>query len=440
MHPLILLGTYIAIAAAPLFLSWIQGLPPRSFGDEIASGLAMTAFAIILVEFVLSGRFRTISARIGMDQTMRFHQLIARSAVVFALVHPFFYRAPFFNAPLPWDMSRQYTLGLDAASLLSGLIVWALLPAFVLMAIFRDQLPYRYEAWRVMHAAGAALIALMTTHHTLAAGRYSADPLLAGFWFFLLAAALLSLLWVYLVVPLRQRLRPYEVTSVKRVALKTWELAVRPLRGEALAFQAGQFVWLTTGRSPFSRQEHPFSISSAPAERPTVRFLIKEMGDFTSQIGQVPRGSLVYLDGPYGNLTLERKSGTGIALIAGGVGIAPLLSIARQHHADGDPRPLILLYGNRSPEQIVYRRELTQMARRANTQVIQVVSEPDRGWKGRTGQLDRETIGSVFSFDGARDWVYLICGPPAMIEAVEEGLLDLGIPSGQILSELFYYT
>jgi predicted ferric reductase len=122
MRPSILLSVYLAIAIGPLALSWLQRLPSRPFWDEVASGLAMTAFAILLVEFVLSGRFRTISSGIGIDVTMRFHQLVARTVLVFALVHPFLYSTPFRNPPLPWDPTGQLTLGLDANSLATGVL------------------------------------------------------------------------------------------------------------------------------------------------------------------------------------------------------------------------------------------------------------------------------------------------------------------------------
>ena len=263
MHVSLLLLLYIAITHAPLILAIAQGQPPRTFWDEIASGLAMTAFAILLVEFVLSGRFRTISKRIGMDVTMRFHQLVARTALVFVVLHPFLYQTPF-GGSLPWDTTRQLSLGLDMASLATGVIAFVALPGFVLMSIFRDQLPYRYETWRILHAVGAVVIAAAIAHHTLEAGRYSTDPILAGFWILLLTIAFASLVWTYVVAPLRQAGRPYEVTSVRKIAVKTWEVCVRPKQGEALDFEAGQFAWLNLGHSPFSVHENPFSISSAP--------------------------------------------------------------------------------------------------------------------------------------------------------------------------------
>lgn len=212
MHPLILIPAYLAVTVTPLVLSAIQGLPPRPVSDEIASGLAMVAFAIVLVEFVLSGRFRSISARMGMDVTMRFHQVVARAALAFALLHPFLYRTPF-NAPLPWDTTGQLTLGLDAGSLITGVIAWVAFPVFVVLSIFRARLPmpYRYENWRLMHGLGAVLIAALVTHHGLSAGRYSADPLLAGFWIVMLAVAVGSVVYTHVFRPFGAARRPYTV-------------------------------------------------------------------------------------------------------------------------------------------------------------------------------------------------------------------------------------
>jgi predicted ferric reductase len=251
MSPVILFPFYLVVTFAPLVLAWLQGLPSRPVQDELATGLGMVAFSILLSEFVLCGRFKVISARMGMDVTMRVHQLAARAALLFVLVHPFLYATPMLNHPLPWDGSGQLTLGLDVTSAFTGITGWVLVLIIVLTSIWRDQLPFRYETWRLLHGVGAVITAVAVTHHTLASGRYSADPLLAGFWAVLLVVALGSLVKTYLLTPLRQLSRPYEVSSVRKLALKTWELTIRPNAGDAMRFVPGQFVWLNVGNSPF---------------------------------------------------------------------------------------------------------------------------------------------------------------------------------------------
>lgn len=438
IHPIPLLCAYVIVALTPLGLAAWQELPPRPFRDELSSGLAIVAFSMLLVEFVLSGRFRWVSGRIGIDLTMRFHQLIARSLAVFILIHPFLYSLPS-SSPRPWDTSGQLTLGLSGTSFVTGMLAWLLLPALVLMGIFRRKLPYRYESWRLMHGLGAAMIALLTLHHAIDGGRYSEDRNLAIFWIVLAIVAFSTLLQVYVVTPLIQLRRRFRVVSVTPIALKSWELVIEPERGTGINFEAGQFAWLTLGRSPFSITEHPFSMSSCPSERPRIGFAIKEVGDFTRTIGSIQVGTSAYLDGPHGNMVLRGKSGVGIAFIAGGVGLAPILSILRQLRVDRDRRPIKLVYGNRVFEQIMYARELDSMKDELNMEVHHVLSEPPPDWSGFVGRVDQALLEKLLTVEDRRTWLYVVCGPAPMIDSVEGSLSRLGIPMRQVLAEKFDY-
>ncbi len=422
MRPVPLLFFYVAIALAPLILAYAQGLEPRGFLDELSSALGMVGFAMLLTEFVLSGRFKTVSRRIGIDITMRFHQLTAHTLVLFIIIHPFL-----------------YTSSGDNASIGTGLAAWILLPVLVVMAMFRSEFPYRYENWRITHGVGAALIAALGMHHALTAGRYSENSVLAIYWFILLSIAFLALAYIYLLKPFWQLRNLYIVVSVKQIALKMWEVVVEPRQGNALAFEAGQFVWLTLGRSPFAVTEHPFSISSCPGDRPRIAFTIKEVGDFTSTIGALPVGSCAYLDGPHGNLTLRGASCIGIVFIAGGVGLAPIMSILRQLRADKDQRPLKLLYGNRIPEQIMYQGELNEIKGLLDLDVHYLLSEPPPGWEGPVGQFDEKLLADYLNFEQRERWLYIVCGPAAMIDSVEDSLGRLDVPLRQIISERFEY-
>ncbi|GHF37187.1 ferredoxin reductase family protein [Seohaeicola zhoushanensis] len=438
MNPRLLLAIYLAITLAPLGLSAFSGRPARSLWDELASGAGMLAYAIILAEFLLSGRFRSISRRIGMDVTMRFHQLFARSALVFALLHPFLYRAPS-KPPYPWDTTRQLTLTDDLSAIASGVAAWLLLTPLVLQAIGRDRLDMRYEVWRLMHGLGAAAVAALLLHHTLAAGRYSADPVLAAVWIGLFAIALASLLSIYLVKPVLKRMRPWVVDSVRPVAARTWEVTLAPRGHGGLRYLAGQFAWLNIGHGPASLFENPFSISSAPAAGNRVAFIIKELGDFTRTVGRIRPGTPAYLDAPHGHLCVAGRDEPGIALIAGGVGIAPLLGILRQLRLDRDPRPTLLAYGNRVAEQIVCRDEIDDLARHHGTRVIHALQEPPPGWTGHSGMLDAAFFRDHLADPGMREWLFVICGPPAMMDAAETALIGLGVPARQIICERFRY-
>ncbi len=430
---------YLTLVFLPLLLAWLGMRPPRGILDELATGAGILAFSIILVEFILSGRFRSVSSGVGLDVTLKLHQLLARFALVLALIHPFLYRATFARQ-LPWDPTRQLTLTPDFWAMAGGIMAWLLLPSLILLAIARSKLSYKYETWRIMHGFGALLIVGFVLHHTLNAGRYSEDPVLRFVWLALSVGALATMVFVYLIKPLLQLGSAWRVASVTPVANRMWELILEPKTHNGMQYKAGQFVWLNLGHSPFSIYENPFSISSAPASGRNLSFLIKELGDSTRLIGNTREGTTAYLDGPHGNLVASNRKEPGIALIAGGVGIAPLLGILRQLEIENDPRDTVLVYGNRAENRIAYRDELETLSRDHGTKVVHVLSEPPPDWTGHTGVMDAKLISELFQSPEMKDWLYLLCGPVKMMAIVEDRLIAMGVPSKQILSERFNYN
>jgi len=438
LHPLALVAAYVALALLPLVLATIQGRPSRGPFRELSSGLVMVGFSMLLVQFLLSGRFRHISGRVGIDLTMRFHQLAALTVFAFILVHPLLYAVP---RLWPDPMNALTSLGrmFSSEGLRSGVIAWWLLLILVPAAIFRDRLPISYEAWRLSHGIGSALIAILSAHHTLRAGSYSADPWLAGFWLLMTAIALLSLFEVYILKPIRQRRHRYRVVSNRQVAERIWEIVVEPERGPAMEFAPGQFVWLNLGHSPFSVTEHPFSISSAPSARPQIAFTVKASGDFTNRIGEVPVGTTAYLDGPHGAFTTVPYEGCPLVFIAGGVGLAPIIGMLRDLRAKQFSEPMCLIYGNRVEAQILFRAELTALERDLNLKVHLVLSEPPREWSGKTGELSTDVVRSCLVPSPPPETVYFVCGPTPMMKSVERSLIELGVPTSRIVSERFKY-
>ncbi|MGH8707033.1 MAG: ferric reductase-like transmembrane domain-containing protein [Burkholderiales bacterium] len=356
----LLLALYLALALLPLALAAAQGLPPRPWLDELSSGVAMAGFAILLLEFALSGRSQRLSARVGMDLTLRFHQVMALAALAFVLFHPFLYIPAFSERPAYGAASASRVL-LTPAATVTGMLAWILLAMLVAFAWCRTQLRWSYEAWRLSHGLGALALALLGAHHTLDIGRYAQHPWLRGFWLAASAAALAALAVIYVLRPALQSRRRWRVAIVAPEAERLWRVVLEPESASDFRFAAGQFVWVKLRRALGRITEHPFSIASAPGQLPRLQFLVKEAGDFTRGIGRVMPGTAAFVDGPYGNFTLAGRDGAGIMLIAGGAGIAPVLSLARDLAATHDPRPLKIVYADRSAAQLAARAELEAM-------------------------------------------------------------------------------
>jgi ferredoxin-NADP reductase len=116
-----------------------------------------------------------------------------------------------------------------------------------------------------------------------------------------------------------------------------------------------------------------------------------------------------------------------------------MMSILRQARRDGDRRPFRLIYGNRVVGQIMFSRELQDMRSDLDLEVIHVLSQPPGEWTGKVGHLDRAMLERCLPSSDRAQWLYVVCGPSAMIDSVEQSLGRLGIPLRRIVSEKFSY-
>ncbi len=437
---------YLSLVLLPLGISLGLNLPNRPWLDELSSSLAMVGFNIILIEFWLSGRVKLLSKILGVDWVLQVHQLFARTALVFLLVHPFMYTLP--SQPI-WmmDSSQQNFLGLTLTSGLTGMLSLFALIFLVGLAIMRKSSEISYEAWRLSHVVLALVIATVGFIHTIDAGRYAQEVWMKSYWQFMLGLALLSLAWTYMIKPLIQNKNAHEVISIKQVSLGIWELIIKHSTEKKVNYQAGQFAWLKIGRSS-PLPENPFSIASCSNKNSSdISFLIKDVGDFTRQISQLQIGQKVFIDGPYGNFGAEVFSNDQdqLVMIAGGVGIAPMISVLRQIERDQDTKflnkKILLVYGNRVAEQAVNFKDMVNLESFKNLEVIQLVSEPTKEWQDLTGVLDTTTLEKILSAHhiNPKTAQFLICGPAEMIDSVETSLDQLGAPLAHIASEKFQY-
>jgi ferredoxin-NADP reductase len=126
----------------------------------------------------------------------------------------------------------------------------------------------------------------------------------------------------------------------------------------------------------------------------------------------------------------------GYVLIGGGVGVTPLYSMAQTMAQRGDVRPVYLFYGAKTWDDIIFREELETLQGRMNLKVIYVLSQAHEGWEGETGFVSEELLKRHLPKQYKR-FVYLICGPDPLMDAMEKALPALGVPPDQVQTERF---
>ena len=129
-----------------------------------------------------------------------------------------------------------------------------------------------------------------------------------------------------------------------------------------------------------------------------------------------------------------------LVFLAGGIGITPLMSMLRYMRDTDDDRSVALLYGNRTEKDIVFRRELEEMAagKRPDLTVVHVLSGAGTDWTGETGHVDRERIEKYCGADLSKK-IFYVCGPQKMAEGLIKTLLEMGVSKAQIRQEIFSF-
>lgn len=195
---------------------------------------------------------------------------------------------------------------------------------------------------------------------------------------------------------------------------------------------------MTVGGHRFPLFDHPFSIADSPT-RPGISLIVKEAGDFTRTVGQLAPGTAVGLDGPYGEFVLTAHEAKAVVLLAGGVGIAPIMGLLRDMVARRDPRPIRLAYAAGTPANFACLAEIERAGSVLDLRTMLVSEKDADGFDGIVGRLDRQRLGALLQGLEPKRTVALLCGPGPMVTAVSDTLLDLGLPSGNVVYERFDY-
>jgi len=309
----------------------------------------------------------------------------------------------------------------------------------VVTALWRVRLNIGYETWHLTHIVLAVVAIAAGVAHMVGLGFYLVDPWKRALWIGLTIFWIGLLLYVRIVKPLFILRRPYRVSEVRKERGDTTTLVMRPEGHPGFRFRPGQFGWLTLTGSPFKITGHPFSFSSsAEATDGRVEMSIRKLGDLTSGIDKTPVGQRVYLDGPYGAFTIGNPADMHV-LIAGGVGITPMMSMIRTLADRRDKRPVILLYGSKDWESITFREELEALTARLNLTIVHVLANPPAGWTGEQGFISADVFKRHLPPPYA-DHEYFICGPNVMMDAIEAALGELGVPMSKYHSERYSFV
>lgn len=222
--------------------------------------------------------------------------------------------------------------------------------------------------------------------------------------------------------------QPYAVREVSKETPDTFTLTLEPENAvDKRLFQPGQFSMLWA----FGVGELPISISGDPAVHDRLVYTVRSVGQATHSLVNQQVGNSVGIRGPFGTgWPADAARGRDVIIVAGGIGLAPLrpliYHVLRNRNEYGR---LVVLYGTRSPRELLYRKELTAWARNRDTQVLVTVDYGGLGWRGHVG-----VVTTLFKYARLQpaSSVAMVCGPEIMMRFVTRELETQGLSRDSI--------
>jgi len=385
---------------------------------------------LALLQVLMLSRLPPLERLVGFDRLTVWHRVNGKLCISLIVAHVFLITAGY-------SLADRLTFGHEFSRLLvaypemvTATIGTGIMVLVVLSSITIARRRLRYESWYFVHFTVYAGIALGYLHQLPTGNEFVVHPVQADYWISLYLATLAILLAYRVVRPVRRAMRhKLRVGSVTVEGPGVTSIEVTGRELDVLRAQAGQFMlwrFLTKGRW---WQSHPFSLSAIPTGD-SLRLTVKDVGDFSGELGELEPGTRVFVEGPFGVFTSTARRLPEVVLIAGGIGITPLRALFQELSESAE---VTLLYRVVSRREAIFEEELEEIAQR-NGATLHLLVGDHLARKG-AALLSPENLFKLVPRIAASD-VY-VCGPGAMMDATREALDQLGVPEDQIHTERF---
>jgi predicted ferric reductase len=392
---------------------------------------------LLLIQVLLMARIPIAERSFGQDRLARWHRwtgftsfwLMAAHIVLIVLGYAGAANTNAFTEL--WDMIWTYPGMLLATAGTAALIT------VVVTSIRAARRKLRYESWHLLHLYAYLGVGLALPHQLWTGADFLASPASTVYWWTLYAVSAGAVLTYRVGVPLllnhRHRLVVSRVTS-EGPGLTSVYLTGRDL--DRFPVRAGQFFQWRFLDGPGWTRAHPYSLSATPHGH-LLRITVKDLGDGSSRVASLRPGTRALIEGPYGTLTADGRTGGPVVLIGCGIGVTPLLALL------GDlpysPGEATFIYRARSEAEVAFRAELEWFAAHRGVRLVFLLG-PRAGrpsWlpAAYAGHPDADMLRTIAPAI-AGSHVYL-CGPADWTAAARTAALEAGAPAAHVHSEQF---
>lgn len=395
----------------------------------------LLAVYFILIQLLVIGRVKWIEKTFGLDKLSVAHHWLGIAAFLLIILHLLLLLTGYAQIyELTW-IEQFLDFINNWEGLLPAAISIILFIVVIVGSITLVKKRTKYENWYYIHLISYLAILLAYGHQLELGFDLKNNHLFAAYWILLYIFTGVNFVFyrffwqIYL-----YKKHHFFVSEIKQETNDTISIYIKGDKLNEFSFQAGQFAIFRFLNKGLWWQSHPYSFSDVP-EKGYLRITAKNLGDFSSALQNIPIGTKLLIDGPNGIFTEKTRQPDKIILIAGGVGITPIRALTEKLAQDN--KNLVLLYSVRKANQIIFKQELEDLAKKysANLKIHYIISEEENAHRFK---LINEVCITCLVPDISSREAY-ICGPAGMMVALKKQLINLGINKSKIYYEKFSF-
>lgn len=428
---------FLGVNIGLIVLMWVRhgGLDRLGTVADVATGVgqltALVGTFLTLLQLVLMSRAPWLDRSFGRDRLTAAHRWVGFGALWLIVAHALFTTLGFALTDGESFLGEAWTLITTYDFVLMAVVSLGLFVAVGVTSMRRARRRISYETWYGIHLYVYLAIALGFAHQLVVGSDFVDDPAARFYWIALYMATFGLLIGFRIASPIALNIRHrFRVSNVVAESDNVVSVYVSGRRLDEMPISAGQYLIVRFLTREGWWRAHPYSISAQPNGR-WLRLTVKALGEDSRRLADLPVGTRAIVEGPYGNMTPERRSGNRVLLVAGGIGVTPLRALLEDLTETAN---VVLLYRARSAADLVFRTELDLLAERRGATVRYLIGSRRDRLTGRD-PLGAQSIQAMVPDVAERD--VFLCGANLMMQAVTASVIGLGVPPGRIYRERF---
>jgi len=365
----------------------------------------------------------------GLNRVFTAHALVGSGALAIILIHPLITAGSYYEYGVH-TVAHFFVPQLAYLGTAFGIVALAAMIVLIFLTLYAK---LAYKFWLKTHKLLGVVYLLIALHVLLTPNQLTVDPLIRTYLNALLTIGVVCYIYRTLLPNIFVRRYLYTIQKAETKGIGVVEVTLRPVT-RALHFRAGQFVYISFGNDALSREWHPFSISS-PDIGSDFTLDIRSLGAYTETLTELLPymvGTTVLVEGAYGGFSFRNFGNVNQVWIAGGIGITPFLSMAREL-GDG-PYNIDLYYSVKTRSELIDVDALAAQQSNRPGQVFRVFPFIADQYKTF---LSADIVEANTGHLNQRD--FLLCGPPPMMASLTGQLVKMGVHKNHIHSEEFSF-